>query len=455
MDAVVEKRSQMPMGATSGSVAGNARAAKEGSPKTSNTGPNKPARRVQPRALALLLVAAIAGGFGYWNFANQPKDTGSLHVSGRIEGYETNIGPKIGGRVDYIAAREGELVKVGQTLVRISDDDVQAQLRGAKARILMAEEQVENANYQLEVINSQIEEAKIKIAQSKDETTAQVSQAESNVAQATAKLGEAEAAVAQAKSELSLADIRRNRFQLLLNDGAISTDENDRVRTTRDTAVAVVTARENSLNAARKELRRAEAALSQAKSWKMNPNIFSAQLVALQKQLIQAQHKVKTSQHDVSNAKAARDEIQANINYLNVKSPISGVVTARSVEPGAVVTPGQTLMSIINLDTVYLRGYVPEGKIGLVRVGQEVKVTLDSNPDKPFTGKVIQIDPEGSFTPENIYFKEDRVKQVFGIKIAIHQPDGYAKPGMPADAEVVLDASSHPEPTQKISKQKI
>jgi HlyD family secretion protein len=110
------------------------------------------------------------------------------------------------------------------------------------------------------------------------------------------------------------------------------------------------------------------------------------------------------------------------------------------VEPGVVAVPGQTLISVIDLSTVYLRGYVPEGQIGRVRVGQKAKVFLDSSPDKPFEGTVIQIDPEGSFTPENIYFKDDRVKQVFGIKIAIAQPDRFAKPGMPADAEIIVDA---------------
>jgi HlyD family secretion protein len=76
-----------------------------------------------------------------------------------------------------------------------------------------------------------------------------------------------------------------------------------------------------------------------------------------------------------------------------------------------------------------------------VRVGQEAKIILDSSPDKPFTGQISQIDPEGSFTPENIYFKDDRVKQVFGIKIRINQPDRFAKPGMPADATIMLDGS--------------
>jgi HlyD family secretion protein len=68
-------------------------------------------------------------------------------------------------------------------------------------------------------------------------------------------------------------------------------------------------------------------------------------------------------------------------------------------------------------------------------------VFLDSSPKKAWPGKVIEIDPMGSFTPENIYFKDDRVKQVFGIKIAISDPQGFPKPGMPADADIILDSN--------------
>lgn len=63
---------------------------------------------------------------------------------------------------------------------------------------------------------------------------------------------------------------------------------------------------------------------------------------------------------------------------------------------------------------------------------------LDSSPNKPFVAHVSQIDTKASFTPENIYFKQDRVKQVFGVKLAIDQPEGFAKSGMPADAEIEL-----------------
>lgn len=111
---------------------------------------------VPKRVLLVLLVAVIAGSvYFYFNRPMQAPST-SLHVSGRIEGYETNIGPKIGGRVDFVAKREGELVKRGELLIELSDDDVQAQLRGAEARVLSAQEKAGEAHYQLAVVDNQI-----------------------------------------------------------------------------------------------------------------------------------------------------------------------------------------------------------------------------------------------------------------------------------------------------------
>ena len=64
---------------------------------------------------------------------------------------------------------------------------------------------------------------------------------------------------------------------------------------------------------------------------------------------------------------------------------------------------------------------------------------LDSAPGKPLEAVVSRIDPEASFTPENTYFKDDRVKQVVGVKLTLKSAGGYAKPGMPADGEVVTE----------------
>jgi HlyD family secretion protein len=87
---------------------------------------------------------------------------------------------------------------------------------------------------------------------------------------------------------------------------------------------------------------------------------------------------------------------------------------------------------------------VPEGEIGRVRVGQPARVYLDSAPKKPIDAVVIRIDPKASFTPENTYFRDDRVKQVVGVKLQLRGAVGYGKPGMPADGEILVEGSDWP-----------
>jgi HlyD family secretion protein len=409
-----------------------------------------PVRKKPPVVLILLVLLAL--GAACWYFTRPKVNEKQIHVSGRIEGYETNIGPKIGGRVDFISNREGDAVTKGQLLVKISDDDIQAQLRGARARYKSAQDKADGAAYQIKVVQSQIDEARLLLTQSGEDTNAQIAQAEANLAQCEAKLSESQAQLTQSKADWDLAKLRKTRYEFLATRGAVSQDEDDQAVSTESSTRAVVDSKASAVVAAKKQDSVAMAALKQAKSSRFNPAMRSARLLALQQQLIQAQFSLKSANQDIADAKAEQERIMANIAYLTVLSPIDGIVTARVVEPGAVVVPGQNLMSLINLDTVYLRGYIPEGLIGKVAVGQKAKVVLDSSPTKPFEAKVIEIDPEGSFTPENIYFKDDRVKQVFGIKIGITRPDRLAKPGMPADAEILTDEPGEINGTNTDSK---
>ncbi|MBY0357901.1 MAG: HlyD family efflux transporter periplasmic adaptor subunit [Candidatus Obscuribacterales bacterium] len=400
--------------------------------------PQAPHGNRRKKLILFIVILLLAGAAAYFLMRGGQNDSSKLMVSGRIEGYETNVGAKIGGRVDLISVREGELVSKGKLLVQISDDNVQAELRGKNAAIEKAKEQVEEARYQLEVIKSQITEGGLKVDQSQEESQGRISEAESNVAKFQAQFSEAEASLAQAKADLQLAQIRKERYDFLVSKMAVTKDERDQIATSYESNLALVSARQAGVLSAQKQLKAARGQLDQARSSRLSPGIQSAQLLASRKQLLQAEHQLKRAEHEVVNAEASRDETLANIAYLKILSPIDGVVTARAVEPGAVVVPGQTLLSLINLDTVYLRAYIPEGQIGKIRIGQKSLVYLDAKPNEPFDGEIIQVDPEGSFTPENIYFKDDRVRQVFGIKIAIRQPGKFAKPGMPADAQILL-----------------
>ncbi|MGH9851348.1 MAG: HlyD family secretion protein, partial [Blastocatellia bacterium] len=126
---------------------------------------------------------------------------------------------------------------------------------------------------------------------------------------------------------------------------------------------------------------------------------------------------------------------------LKLVAPFDGIVATRSAEPGEVVTPGAAIVTILNPGQVYLRAFIPEGEIGRVRTGQPARVYLDSNPKQPLDATVARIDPNASFTPENTYFRDDRVKQVVGVKLQIANPQGFAKPGMPADGEVLVEGN--------------
>ena len=103
--------------------------------------------------------------------------------------------------------------------------------------------------------------------------------------------------------------------------------------------------------------------------------------------------------------------------------------------PGEVCLPSQTLAVVIDPKTVYVRAFVPEGKISQIGLAEHAQVFVDGAKSQPLDAVITAIDSQASFTPENVALPEDRVKQVFGVKLQITQPGSIAKPGMSADVE--------------------
>lgn len=414
----------------------------------------KPKLPHPPKRKFLIPIAAIALvgiGLATWKFFPR-AEANTLFLSGRLEADETDIGAKTPGRVTAINFREGDEVKRDQVVAQLTDEEVNAQLRGAEAQVTAAKQEEAQARLDVSVIESRIQEAQLNLQQSKGDAQGRIAQASSTVsaaraqlAQAQAQVKQAEAQVNEARSRLKLAQKDRDRYATLVSQGAINQQQFDQAQTgvetaqaSVDTAVATLSARQEAVNAARDQFNAAEGTLTQVQTTALNPEIRDAQLEAWQQQRQQALAKLAAAQAKVKTAIANQQQYQKRLDSFMVKSPVHGVVTARPIEPGAVVATGKTLLTIVNLDKVYLRGYIPGGEIGKVRVGQPAQVYLDSDPKKPLKAKVAAIDPKATFTPENIYFRDDRVKQVFGVKITIDDPGGFAKPGMPADGEILL-----------------
>jgi HlyD family secretion protein len=165
----------------------------------------------------------------------------------------------------------------------------------------------------------------------------------------------------------------------------------------------------------------------------------------IEKQIAQQQAEIASALADEQKAKAQLEEATANRNDLRITAPFDGTVVTRTAEPGEMLTAGTPVVTLLDLRKVYLRGYIPEGEIGRVKVGQSARIYLDSNRDQPLDAYVLRIDPQATFTPENTYFQKDRVKQVVGVKLGLKTGFGNAKPGMPADGQVLTSGDKWPE----------
>jgi HlyD family secretion protein len=148
---------------------------------------------------------------------------------------------------------------------------------------------------------------------------------------------------------------------------------------------------------------------------------------------------------EINGARQRRDYASAQIDLLKKKihdcyitAPSNGTVTLKAVEPGEFVTMGMNILRLTYLDRVKLTIYVNETDLGKIKLGQTAKVTIDANPNKSLDGIVVYISPTAEFTPKNVQTKEERTKLVFGVKIEINNPDGALKPGLPADATIIV-----------------
>lgn len=137
-------------------------------------------------------------------------------------------------------------------------------------------------------------------------------------------------------------------------------------------------------------------------------------------------------------AKAAMDNVDAAIDYAVIYSPIDGTVLDAIIERGEMAFPGTPVLTVADLSKPWIYIYVNEKKLGFVKIGQKVNVRIDSYPDRIFEGKVVSISNRAEFTPKTIQTKEERVKLVFAVKVAIENQDLILKPGMPADADILV-----------------
>ena len=244
------------------------------------------------------------------------------------------------------------------------------------------------------------------------------------------------------QSSYQLAMFDKEAYTRLAKTGAVSERQGKQAATTADAQAAAVASSERRVEAAK-------GALTTARSMLENPSIRTAQSAAIRKQMAQQSAEIASAAADDARSRAQLAEAKANRRDLVITAPFDGTVISRTAEPGEVVTAGTPIVTLLDLRKIYLRGFVPEGAIGRVKTGQAARVYLDSDPNAPIDAYVSRVDPQATFTPENTYFRDDRVKQVVGLKLQLKAGFGFAKPGMPADGEILTSGNW---PRERVAK---
>jgi multidrug resistance efflux pump len=416
--------------------------------------------------IVIILLAAV--GTGVWWFTRPPaaaSEVITLFGSGTVEADETvAITAELGGRILELKVDQGDDVKAGQVLVELDQADLLAlktQL-GAGLTTARADLELVGAPAQAEeVAAAQAQLSQAEVARDGARLTWERAKDLANDPHALeAKINQAQAGVNEAESELEMAQVNLKRMEIQAEAASRNQVNHD--------ALVQSEAAQYQLQAARVGVELAEVALAGAKrqvehliQLRSLPLPLIAQANAAEAVYRQAEAAVQASQANLNAAKAdatpedvalaeaqvregeaALAAVEVQLAKQSLTAPRDGLISEKLVDPGELAAPGAVLLELKDIDSVELTVYIPQDQVGQVKIGQKALVSVDAYEDQQFEGRVSYIAHEAEFTPRNVQTKEERVKLVFPVKIKLDNPDHRLKPGMPADAEILLTSEA-------------
>ncbi len=217
------------------------------------------------------------------------------------------------------------------------------------------------------------------------------------------EIGQAAANVDAHEAELLRIRKDYERAELLYKNGAISAAQHDAAKSSYDSRAAMV--------------KNAREALSLVKEGPRKEDI-------------------RMAEHRVAQLRAALATSEERLKDTVLYAPFEGVILRKNAELGETVAQGTPVFILGDLDNPWIKVYVKEDKLGLVKPGQKAKVTTDTFKGKSYEGTVSYVSSEAEFTPKTVQTQEERVRLVFGVKVSVKNENWELKPGMPADVRI-------------------
>lgn len=376
------------------------------------------------RLFLLVLPAVAAAAFTYRYVRNTSRvDPSVIRVSGNVEVTDAEVSFRIAGRVEQRLLSEGELSRRGDIVAILDSSDLASEVAMRRAELQAAQA----ALAELEA-GSRVEE----IAQAK----AAADKARAHLAELEAGSRPEEISAAEAileRTRVDLADAQSNyeRLKRLREQQAAAEHEFDTSKARYEVAQARVREAFEQLKLIKAGPRKEQIEQARAELTKSEEHYKLVKSGPRKETIAQARARVEQ-------AEASLQLAETRLGYAKLSAPISGVVLSENVEPGEYVAPGTPVVTIGDLENVWLRAYINETDLGRVKVGQKVRITTDTYPGKVYDGRVSFIASEAEFTPKNVQTEKERVKLVYRVKVDIPNPHMELKPGMPADGAILL-----------------
>ena len=408
-----------------------------------------PIRSLMP----VVLIAALAGGALFYLNQASAAEAGPLTASGTVEATEVSISPEVGGRVVEVLIEEGDLVAAGDPLFRFDDEALMI-----KRQQIVAAGASAQAETELAVIT-----ARQGMSDLYDNAVVITAQAELNLANARKALDEAlrhrsyqsrgnrasSETITGVEAQLTLADETVSEAEDAVDRASnLSADDPKRAaaeaalytaRHARDVIQANLNWYTGSPTDFDQAILDAQVSVAQANVTKAETEFARVKIGPDPDDVALAQAQVRAASAALAAAKAGTtaeiEAIDLQLEKLTVSAPQEGVVLSLNLNAGEVLQLGGTALTLGLLDSLHITVYMPEDRYGQLRLGAQAEVSVDSFPGEWFSASITRIASQAEFTPRNVQTEEGRRTTVFAVELAVSDPSGRLKPGMPADVQ--------------------
>lgn len=367
------------------------------------------------RVIALFLV--IVGGFIGWLVYEQNR-TREFVVSGFIEADEIRVGSRIGGRVALLDVEEGQSLKTGAILFRLDPFNLREELARAESQMAASRAELDRLKSGFRV--EDIEQARAR----RDLAKATLDQLIAGPRPQEIAIAREQLKIAQATFEF--ADSEFKRLDRLQKDQQAAPREFDAAITARKEAAAKVSLAEQTLSMLEEGTRKEEIAAAWARLAEVEQAL----------KLMESGNRledINRAEAQLQAAASQAESIKIEIEELIVRSPCDCIVETLDLRPGDLVAPNAPSAALLDPSRLWIRAYVPESRLGEVKLGRTVALSVIGLPDRRFAGRVTYVAHEAEFTPRNVQTPDERSKQVFRIKVTIDGPREDLRAGMSAD----------------------